>query len=191
VKTYSAPVLAALAAGDVVVVQLVELQFPSGTVALNTSNWNLVWGGVTYLGAYGLGSVSPIKDSPGEIQGISFTLSGGDSTSIALALDASAEVQGTPAIIRTAILDTNSFQILDAPIDWAGTLDTMSIEEDNNQATISATAESAAVDLLRGNLSTYSDADQQALFPGDVAFEYVVSQVDQTVVWPAREYFFR
>ncbi len=190
-KTYSAPVLAALAAGDVVVVQLVELQFPSGTVALNTSNWNLVWGGVTYLGAYGLGSVSPIKDSPGEIQGISFTLSGGDSTSIALALDASAEVQGTPAIIRTAILDTNSFQILDAPIDWAGTLDTMSIEEDNNQATISATAESAAVDLLRGNLSTYSDADQQALFPGDVAFEYVVSQVDQTVVWPAREYFFR
>jgi hypothetical protein len=191
VKTYSAPVLAALAAGDVVVVQLVELQFPGGTVALNTSNWNLVWGGVTYLGAYGLGSVSPIKDSPGEIQGISFTLSGGDSSSIALALDASAEVQGTPAIIRTAILDTTSFQILDAPIDWAGTLDTMSIEEDNNQATISATAESAAVDLLRGNLSTYSDADQQALFPGDVAFEYVVSQVDQPVVWPAREYFFQ
>ena len=190
-KTYSAPVLAALAAGDVVVVQLVELQFPGGTVALNTSNWNLVWGGVTYLGAYGLGSVSPIKDSPGEIQGISFTLSGGDSSSIALALDASAEVQGTPAIIRTAILDTTSFQILDAPIDWAGTLDTMSIEEDNNQATISATAESAAVDLLRGNLSTYSDADQQALFPGDVAFEYVVSQVDQPVVWPAREYFFQ
>jgi len=190
-KTYSAPVLAALAAGDVVVVQLVELQFPSGTVALNTSNWHLVWGGVTYLGAYGLGSVSPVKDSPGEIQGISFTLSGGDSSSIALALDAATEVQGTPAIIRTAILDTTTFQILDAPIDWAGTLDTMSIEEDNNQATISATAESAAVDLLRGNLSTYSDADQQALFPGDLAFEYVVSQVDQPVVWPAREYFFQ
>jgi hypothetical protein len=190
-KTYSAPVLAALAAGDVVVVQLVELQFPSGTVALNTSNWHLVWGGVTYLGAYGLGSVSPVKDSPGEIQGISFTLSGGDSSSIALALDAATEVQGTPAIIRPAILDTTTFQILDAPIDWAGTLDTMSIEEDNNQATISATAESAAVDLLRGNLSTYSDADQQAMFPGDLAFQFVVSQVDQPVVWPAREYFFQ
>jgi hypothetical protein len=191
VKTYTASVLAALAADHVVVVQLVELQFPSGTVALNTSNWNLVWDGVTYLGAYGLGSVSPIKDSPGEIQGTSFTLSGGDSSSIALALDATGEVQGTPAIIRTAILDTTTFQILDALIDWAGTLDTMSIEEDNNQATISATAESAAVDLLRGNLSTYSDADQQALFSGDLAFEYVVSQVDQPVVWPAREYFFQ
>ena len=190
-KTYTASVLAALAADHVVVVQLVELQFPSGTVALNTSNWNLVWDGVTYLGAYGLGSVSPIKDSPGEIQGTSFTLSGGDSSSIALALDATGEVQGTPAIIRTAILDTTTFQILDALIDWAGTLDTMSIEEDNNQATISATAESAAVDLLRGNLSTYSDADQQALFSGDLAFEYVVSQVDQPVVWPAREYFFQ
>jgi hypothetical protein len=191
VKTYAAPVLAALAAGHVVVVQLVELQFPSGTVALNTSNWHLDWDSVTYQGAYGLGSVSPIKDSPGEIQGISFTLSGGDSASIALALDAAGEVQGTPATIRTAILDTTTLQILDAPIDWAGTLDTMSIEEDNNQATINATAESAAVDLLRGNLSTYSDADQQALFPGDRAFEYVVSQVDQPVVWPAREYFFQ
>ena len=190
-KTLTAPVLAALAAGEVVVVQLVELQFPSGTIALNTSNWHLVWGGVTYQGAYGLGSVSPVKDSPGEIRGISFTLSGGDSSSIALALDSAAEVQGTRTIIRTAILDTTTFQILDAPIDWAGTLDTMSIEEDNNQATISATAESAAVDLLRGNLSTYSDADQQALFPGDLAFEYVVSQVDQPVVWPAREYFFQ
>lgn len=190
-KTYSAAVLAALAAGHVVPVQLVELQFPSGTVALNTSNWHLVWGGVTYLGAYGLGSVSPIKDSPGEIQGISFTLSGGDSSSIALALDASGEVQGTRTIIRTAIFDTSTMQILEAAVDWSGTLDTMSIEEDANQATISATAESSAVDLLRGNLSTYSDADQQALFPGDLAFQFVVSQVDQPVVWPAREYFFQ
>lgn len=190
-KTYSAAVLAALAAGHVVVVQLVELQFPSGTIALNTSNWHLTWGGTTYQGAYGLGSVSAIKDAPGEIQGISLTLAAGDSARISLALDGAGEVQGTPAIIRTAILDTANMQILDAPIDWSGTLDTMAIEEDGDQATITATAESTAVDLLRGNASTYSDADQQALFSGDLSMQYVVSQVDQPVVWPSREYFFQ
>lgn len=190
-KTFSASVLAALAAGHVVLVQLVELQFPSGTIALNTSNWNLVWDDVTYRGAYGLGSVSVIKDSPGEIQGISMQMDGGDSSRLSLALDGSGEVQGTPAIIRTAIFDTSSMQILDASVDWSGKLDTMEIEDDGSTTTITATAESAAVDLLRGNPSTYSDADQQALYPGDLAMQYVVSQVDQPVVWPSREYFFQ
>jgi hypothetical protein len=47
------------------------------------------------------------------------------------------------------------------------------------------------VDLLSGNPSTYSDADQQAIYPGDRAFEYVVDQSDKPVVWPSREYFFQ
>ena len=35
------------------------------------------------------------------------------------------------------------------------------------------------------------DADQQAIYPGDRAFEYVVDQSDKPVVWPSREYFFQ
>jgi len=190
-KSFSTSVLAALAAGHVVVVQLLELQFPSGTIALNTSNWHLTWSGVTYQGAYGLGSISPVEDAPGEVRGISFTVDGGSSSNISLALDGAGEVQGTPAILRTAVFDTSNHTILEAPIVWSGTLDTMAIEEGAESATITATAESRAVDLLRSNASTYSDADQQALFPGDLAMQYIVSQVDQPVVWPSREYFFQ
>lgn len=190
-KTFSASVLAALAAGHAVVVQLLLLEFPSGNVALNTSNWDLVWNGVTYRGAYGLGSVAAIKDAPGEIQGIRLSIDGGDSSLVALALDDAGEVQGTPVAISTAIFDTSTYTILDAGTDWGGTMDTMAIEEDGQTSGISATAESKAVDLLRGNPSTYSDADQKALFPGDLAFEYVVSQVDQPIIWPSREYFFK
>jgi hypothetical protein len=87
VKTLSAPVLTALASDAVAIVQLVELVFSSGTIRLNSSNWNLAYGGNTYTGAYGLGSVSPVTDQPGEVQGITLVLSGGDPLRIALALD--------------------------------------------------------------------------------------------------------
>ncbi len=190
-KSYSTATLAALASGHVAIVQLVHLAFPNGVVALNVSNWDLLWLGVTYKGAYGLGSVSQINDKPGEVQGLTLTLNGGDSARIALALDGGAVVQGSPVTIRTAIIETAGYTILDAPIDWLGQCDTMVISESGATAEIGVTAESRAVDLLRGNPSTYTDADQQALFAGDRAFEYVVSQSDKPIIWPAREFFFK
>lgn len=190
-KSLAAPVLAALASGSIAIVQLVELVFTSGTIRLNSSNWNLVYGGNTYTGAYGLGSVSPVTDQPGEVQGVTLVLSGGDPVRIALALDDADEVQGAIVRIRTAIISTTDYTVLEAPPDWLGKCDTMSIGEDGQQAEIRVSAESNAVDLLRGTPVTLTEADQQALFPGDRAFEYVVSQIDQPVIWPSREFFFR
>jgi len=190
-RTLSAPVLAALAGGHAVLVQLVKMDFTSGTVALNTSTWTLVYDGVTYLGAYGLGTISAIVDRPGELQGLRLEMAAGDAARISLALDASDEVQGTVLTIRTAIIDSSSYTILDAPVDWLGTIDTMTIAEDGDKAVISATAESKAVDMLRGNPLTYSDADQQTLYSGDLAFEYVVEQADKPVIWPSREFYFK
>lgn len=190
-KTLTAGALAAIASGNVAIVHLVLMQFPSGTVALNTSNWDLVWGGVTYKGAYGLGGISAINDGGGEVKGISLSLDGGPGAMIALALDGADEVQGTPLSIRVAMLDSATYTIQDAPIAWAGTLDTMSISEDGDQATVTATAESKAVDLLRGTPMTYSDADQQAAYPGDRSMEYIVDQAGKPIVWPSREYFLK
>lgn len=148
-------------------------------------------GAVTYQGAYGLGSVSPITDKPGELQGITLELAGGDTARIALALDDADEVQGTPLTIRTAIIDTTSYAIVDAPVDWVGLLDTMSIAEDGQQATIRVTAESKAVDLLRGNPAYYSSSDQRVLAPLDGSFDYVVDQDGKADVWPSRSFFYR
>ena len=190
-RSLSAPVLAALSSGNVAIVQMVLMAFPGGTVALNTSNWDLTWLSVIYKGAYGIGSISTVTDKPGQVQGVTMQLNGGDPLRIALALDSADQVQGTPVTLRTAIIETATFTVLDAPIDWVGKCDTMAISEDGSSAVISVSVESGAVDLLRGNPATYSDADQQAAFPGDLAFQYVVSQQGQSVVWPAREYFFK
>ena len=190
-KTLGAPTLSALAGKQVGIVQLVLLDFPSLPLALNMSTWDLTWLGVTYKGAYGLGTISAVQDKPGEIAGITLELAAGDSSVIALALDDADIVQGTPVTIRTAIIDLETYQVLDAPIDWVGSLDTMSIGEDGTQAAIRCTAESKAVDLLRGNPQFYADQDQRAIAPNDASFSFVVDQIDKPLIWPTRAFFYK
>lgn len=190
-KTLNAPTLAVLAGKEVGIVQLVHLDFPSLPLALNMSTWNLTWLGVVYKGAYGLGTISAVQDKPGEIAGINLELAAGDTSIIALALDDADIVQGTPVTIRTAIIDLSTYQVLDAPVEWVGTLDTMSIGEDGTQAAIRCTAESKAVDLLRGNPQFYADQDQRAIAPNDASFSYVVDQIDKPLIWPTRAFYYK
>jgi len=190
-RTFSAPTLAVLQGSSVALVQLLKLAFSTTPIYLNSSTWDLVWGGITYKGAFGLGQISAITDKPGEVQGITLELHGADAARISLALDDSDIVQGTPVEIRTALIDTSTYQILDAPLEWIGTMDTMSIAEDGTSATIAVTCESRAVDLLRGNVVMYSDADQRAINATDGSFAYVVDQIDKPIVWPNREFFYK
>jgi len=179
----------AMASNSVVIVQLIHMAFAT-PIALNTSTWNLTWDGVDYLGAHGLGSVSAITDKPGELQGLTFELFG-DTAMITAALDDADVVQETVVTIRTAILSATTYQIIDAPIEWVGKLDTMGTSEDGERATIHVSAESKAIDLLRGTPMFYSDADQRTVNANDGSFMYVVDQIDKPVVWPARTYFYR
>lgn len=177
----------AITANNVNIVQLLLLGF-STPVALNTSNYDFTFSGVVYKGAYGIGSINMIEDSPGEIKGVQFQLNGGPAGAIAMALDEANVWQGTPVTVRLAILNS-SYSIVEAPIVWQGTGDTLSISDDEGSSIISATAESSAVDLLRGSPLTYSDADQQMLFPGDLGINLLLKQADQPVVWPAKQWF--
>ena len=186
-RTVSAPLAAAFSAGTAVIVTLLRLDFPSGSIFLNSSTWDFTWDGNVYKGAFGLGSISAVPDQPGELQGLQLELQNVDAAHLALALDDADEVQGSLVTLSTAILDNTTYQILGVELDWVGYADKMVIGEDGETGTVGLTAESKGVDLLRGNPLVYNDPDQQALFPGDRAFEYVVAQADQPVVWPSRE----
>lgn len=186
-KSLAAGTVTALSQATVPIVQLVYLGF-STPIALNTSTWDIVYDGVIYRGAYGLGTISAVTDGPGEVKGLQFTLSGVSASAISLALDGGDVWQGVPIIIRTAILDAN-YAVTEAPVEWTGRGDVMSVSEDGETCAVTATAESTAVDLLRGSAMTYSDGDQQSLYPGDRAFEYVVDQANKPIVWPSKEYF--
>lgn len=186
-RTLAAPAIAALGGPMLTIAQLVYMDFPGFPIALCSANYPIAYDGVVYEGAAGLGSINPIEDSPGEVKGLQFQISGVPIENLGLALDDATLVQGAPVVIRLAILSESV--LLDAPIDWTGLLDTMTIEEDGDTCTITVTAESSAVDLLRGNALTTSNADQQYLYPGDRAFEYVESQPNTPVVWPTKQLF--
>lgn len=187
-RTLSVDTIAALSAPVLRIIQLIYIQFPGLPVALASSNYDVDYGGVTYRGAAGLGTVSAIDDSPGEIKGIQLQMSGVPTEYLALALSDATIVQGAPITVRLAILN-EAGAVVEAPIDWAGYVDTMPIEEDGDTCSIALSAESSAVDLLRGNALTTSDADQQYLYPGDLAFQYVVSQEGVPIVWPTKQYY--
>lgn len=181
----------ALSGSTVNVVQLLLMEFPNNeVVALNTSNYDFEYLGVTYKGAYGMGGIGEIQDSPGEIKGIQFTLNGGSADIMALALDNAGVWQGTPVTIRTAILDDN-YAIVDAPIAWVGRGDVMSIQEEEGVTVVQATAESSAVDFLRGDPLVYNDEDHQTLHPGDLGFNLILSQIEKQVAWPAKSWFYK
>ncbi len=180
----------ALASNSVAIVQLIYMAFSTTPIAINTSTWALTWDGITYSPAAGLGSISAIEDKPGEVTGINFDLFG-DTAHIALALDEANIVQGTECTIRTAIIETTNYTVVDAPTEWTGRLDTMSVVEDGNSATISVTAESRAVDLMNGNAFYYSQQDQLTIDTNDLSFSYVVDQVDKPIVWPTKAFFYK
>jgi hypothetical protein len=187
-RTFSGPVTAALASAQVGLVQLVKITL-SSNILLNTSTWNLTWGGDVYIGANGLGTINPISDSSGEVQGLSLELAASSSAIISLALDAGDQIQGAPIEIRTAIVDFATGTILDAPLEWIGKLDTMGIVEDSLTATVKVTAESRAVDLLRGKPWLYSHQEQLLVNASDNSFKFVIDQIDKPIVWPSKEFF--
>jgi hypothetical protein len=161
----------------------------SSTVRLCTGGHNLTYSAQAYSAVGGLGNVGAAQEAGGTPQGLQFTLSGVPASQVALAL--AEPVQGKACTIRLAVLDPATYAVLDAPVEWAGTLDTMTLADEPGAASITVTAEHAGVDLLRAVPVRYSDTDQQRLFAGDLGFQFVTDQANRTIVWPAASFFRR
>ena len=189
-RTIAAGAATILAGHAVPMVMLVEMDL-SSPLNLNTSNATLVLGGTTYYGTKGLGKISQIGDTSAEVKGLSFELSGAPSDKISLAL--TEHVRGKAVRIKIAIFDPTTYALVDTRLRWAGKLDTMAISDamsaNSGTSTITVTAEHAGIDLARTSISVLSDAEQQRLYPGDLFLQYTADQVEQKIVWPAREYF--
>lgn len=181
-RSVSSATATALAGRLVPMAILVEMDL-SSSLYLNSANLNLTVNGVTYLGTKGLGKVEPIRETAAETAQLRFEMSGVPSTNLALAL--AEPVQGKAVGIKTCIFDPATYQPLDVRLRWSGLLDVMSIDDGPDTATLSCTAEGAAVDLMRPVTSLYSNEEQQRLNPGDLSFQYVNDQADMRVIWPS------
>lgn len=187
-KALSVAARAAIAQGVVPIAQLVELDL-STTVRLNTTSWDLAWNGQTWQGANGVGLIDVIDDSPGQVKGLRFNLTGVPSSMLAIAL--AEPLQGKAVTIYTAIFDVLTYQIINTYVEWAGYLDTMQIVEQGDKADITVNAEHAGIDLIRPRLTRYTAQDQARIAPGDRGFQFVIAQSETPITWPARSYFFK
>jgi hypothetical protein len=129
----------------------------------------------------------PVKDQGGEVAGMRFDLSGVPADTIAIAL--AEPVQGKLVQVWTAVMATDTAQLLDVLPLWAGTLDQMPISQSGESATVSVTAEHRGLTFARPRGLQYTDGDQQRLFPGDKCLEYMVSQASRADTWPAAIWF--
>jgi hypothetical protein len=159
----------------------------SQPVYLNTSSLNITDGGTTWLGVGGLGRIAAIQDSPSEMKGISFELSGANDALLAAAL--TERVQGKPVAVRLAIFRPSDYALLHVRRIWSGRLDSMVIRDGRDSSSITVTAEHAGVDLLRTTVVTYSDSEQRRLYGNDPSLQFMADQVDIRIIWPSADFF--
>lgn len=171
--------------GPIPVVALVEMQL-SEPLYLCTAGVDIDWDGKTWRATGVLGAIDAVKDTTAELAGLKLTLSGVPSESIAMALGEN--VQGKPCIVRIALLDRDTHAVVDVQTVWSGTLDQMPLTDGPNPS-LAVTAEHRGVTMQRPKAIRYTDADQQRLYPGDKFLEYVNSQANKPIVWPAASYF--
>lgn len=168
------------------IVMLLEMQLDE-TVYLSSAGMDFEYDGKTWMGAAKVGEVSDIRDSSGERQALTFTLSSVPTD--LLSLSVGQKVRGKRVRIYEAILDPDTYAVITAPLVWSGRLDQMSISEGANDGRISVTAEHAGTSFSRAKPLRYTDGDQQRLYPGDKSMQFVVSQANHKDVWPAAAYF--
>lgn len=188
-KTFSAPLQAALASGDVIAVAAVKVA---------TAEPFLVWGGYELLTLdgddyVGIGSTGMVTVTGGQLggteQALVLSLSGVDPDVIPLIEQA--DVRRAPAAVWRLFFDGNGATLLGAHIYARGRVDGLTIDETpGGEANIRCSVETAARGMGRQTGRMGADADHRMIDATDGAFRFVTAAPSKTLSWggkpPAR-----
>jgi hypothetical protein len=185
-RSVSVGFAAALAQNRLNAFALLELGFASGTDYICSLAHDVIFGGNTYVAAYGVLQVQPVEETAGSAQGLQIQIAGSRAANVALAL--TERVQGRPITARMAVLDAAGALHVDANV-WSGMMDTLALDDSAEGPIVTITAEHMLAVWDRPRPVRYTDAQQQALHPGDRCCEYVAALAEAQIVWPGREFF--
>ena len=176
---------AAATAPVVAPIILCELDFATGPFRVWTGLGDLSWAGLTFEGIGDLGAMSEVEETV-ELRAVrlTLTLSPVPQEVIDIAL-AEQSFRLRPARLWMGLLGTDGAFVADPFPLWAGLMDTMEVV-DGREPRVALTCESRLVDLERAEVRRYTDADQQAEYPGDRFFEFVPALQDAEIRLPAR-----
>lgn len=159
---------------------MVDLDFSSGPVRVNSTDIDITYNGGAYLGVGQLGDISNISETS-ELQAaqVQMQLTGIPNDRIDQAINE--HYQGRLVTIYIGILDTN-YELTFVQIIWRGRMDTMNVEI-GSTATISLIAENRLVDWDRPRIRRYNSEDQHIKYPTDKGFEFVETMADLELKW--------
>ena len=160
---------------------LVDLDFDGGSLYFWTGVTPLTWSGNEYIGGGNLIGISPISEtSDVRAVGVGLSMSGLPASLISIAL--TEDYQGRPVKIRFGVMSGGAV-VADPYLIFDGRMDTMTIDDAGDSATINLAAESRLIDLERPRIRRYTPEDQKSDFPNDTGLDYVPVIQDVSIQW--------
>lgn len=160
----------------------VNLDFSGGAFVTWTGFGDITFDSTTFIGSGEVLNISGVSES-GAVQanGVTVTLNGLDSSLVSAALQD--DYQGRTATIYLGVLTDTGTVVADPYKVFVGRMDTMSIADDGERATINISCESRLIDLNRNKVRRFTSEDQKAEFSGDRGLEFVSSLQEKSIRW--------
>jgi hypothetical protein len=160
----------------------VELIFDSGTLNFWTGFGEIIANGETWSGAgQVLGISTSSEDTDLSANGITLSFSGLDSSFVSIALQEN--YRGRIAKLYIGALDSSGAAVSDLYQIFAGRMDTMTIQENGETATLTITVENVLIDLERPRIRLLTGEEQLQRYPDDASLENVATLQDRQVIW--------
>lgn len=144
--------------------------------------------GDEYFGFGNLGSVSPVSENAElDPQQMSVVIAGINPESLAGAL--TEPYVNRDVRIYVGLLDEQGGLIADDVMTYfIGKVDEMKVKY-GSKGSIEFIVRDRLADWSRPRIERYTNADQQARYPGDKGLEFVSQVADKEIIWPASSYF--
>lgn len=174
-------------AGVVRPVMLVELDFPSGFLRVNSTDRTITLdpGGSPsqaedFLGVGRLGGVSTVGESSQlQASGVKLSLSGIPPAQIAAAFE---RAQGRPGRIWLGFLDQTYRLVIDPVLVFSGLIDDTTIDL-GALAKVTLSVENRMIAWERPKVRRYTNENHQQRFADDKFFEFVNPTVEKELLW--------
>lgn len=180
----STAMAAALAKPNVKLFDLLELQFVGGTERVVSLDFDVTYGGYTWMAGLGVLAISACSEASATAGSIDISISGVSSSNVALALNE--RVRGRKVILSLACIDDGTLIV--TPNVWTGTMQAIRLSRSEaGDDVVVIRCVSRMADLDQPMPRRYTDAEQQAMYPGDTACRHV-KNAERSIVWPSADF---
>jgi len=163
-------------------ITLVQCAFDSGNLNLWNGIGDLTVDGVDYVGAGTLLNISAISESAElTANGITVALSGVTEPLISKARDE--DYQGRELKVLLGIINEDGTVSVDPVVLFSGFMDTMSLNDGGETATIQVSVENRLIEFERTRVRRYTAEDQKIDYPNDKGLEFVAEMAEKEIVW--------